>query len=66
MSRLEPIRYNEGEGKEGPFFFIFLGKSINNQILFSLLVNDLVIIAKYLGDPFFFSPRMKLFVLENT
>jgi hypothetical protein len=45
-NRLEPIWYNEGEGKEGPFFFILLGKSVNNHILFFLLVNDLIIISK--------------------
>jgi hypothetical protein len=46
VNNLEPIWYNEGEGKEGPFFFILPGKSINNHILFSLLVNDLIIISK--------------------
>ena len=38
--------YNKGEGKEGSFFFIFSRKSINKQILFSLLLNDLIIISK--------------------
>jgi hypothetical protein len=33
-------------------FFILPGKSINNHIFFSLLVNDLIIISKYLGHPF--------------
>jgi hypothetical protein len=45
-SNLEPIWYNEGEGKKGPFFFIFSVKSVNDHILFALLVNDLIIIAK--------------------
>jgi hypothetical protein len=43
---LDPIRYNEGEGKEEPFFFILSGKNVSNHILFSLLVNDLIIISK--------------------
>jgi hypothetical protein len=29
VSSLEPIWYNEGEGKEGPFFFIFSRKSMS-------------------------------------
>jgi hypothetical protein len=43
---LDPIWYNQGEGKEGPFLFILPGKSVNNHILFSLIVNDLIIISK--------------------
>jgi hypothetical protein len=38
--------------KEEPFFFIFFGKRFNDHIFFSLLVNDPIIIAKYLGYPF--------------
>jgi hypothetical protein len=49
-----PIWYNEGEGKNGSFFFILSGETINHYIFFSLLVNDLIIIAKYLGHPFLF------------
>jgi hypothetical protein len=43
-NNLELIWYNEGEGKEGTFFFILPRKSISNHILFFLLVNDLIII----------------------
>jgi hypothetical protein len=46
MNNLESIWYNEGEGEKGPVFFIFLGKSICHYIFLSLLVNDLIIIAK--------------------
>jgi hypothetical protein len=51
---LEPIGYNEGERKKGSFVFIFLGKSVSNHILFSLIVNYLIIISKELGNPFLF------------
>jgi hypothetical protein len=51
---LNPINYNEREGKEGPFIFIFTGKNINKKKLFSILVNDLIIIPKQLGHPFLF------------
>jgi hypothetical protein len=63
-NNLEPIWYNEGEGKNGPFIFILPGKSINNQILFSLIVNDLMII-QIAWSPIFVSPRMKFVVPEN-
>jgi hypothetical protein len=49
---LEPIWDNEGEGKRGPFIFIFFGKSARNHIFFSFLVNDLIIISKELSHPF--------------
>jgi hypothetical protein len=52
VNNLEPIWYNEGEGKKGPFIFIFSGKCINNHIVFSFLVNDLIIISKELSHPF--------------
>jgi hypothetical protein len=42
----KPIWYNDGEGEKGPIFFIFLGKSIVHYTFLSLLVNDLIIIAK--------------------
>jgi hypothetical protein len=51
---LEPIWYNEGKRKNGSFFFIFLGQCIHHYIVFSLLVNDLIIISKELSQPFFF------------
>jgi hypothetical protein len=43
---LKPTWYNEGEGKEGTFFFVLTRKSVTNHILFSLLVNYLIIISK--------------------
>jgi hypothetical protein len=49
---LQPIRYNEGKRKEGSFVFIFPGQCIRHYIVFALLVNDLIIIAKELSDPF--------------
>jgi hypothetical protein len=49
---LAPIWYNEGEGKDGPLLFILSRKRIINHIFFSLLVNYLIIISKYLGHPF--------------
>jgi hypothetical protein len=49
---LEPIWYNEGERKKGPFIFIFSGKCIDNHIVFSFLVNDLIIIFKELSHLF--------------
>jgi hypothetical protein len=49
---LEPIGYNEGKRKKGSFVFIFLGQCIRHDIVFSLLVNDLIIISKELGHPF--------------
>jgi hypothetical protein len=52
MNNLDPIWYNEGEGGKGPLFFIFSGNRINHYIFLSLLVNDFIIIAKYLGHPF--------------
>jgi hypothetical protein len=51
---LQPIRYNEGNIKEGSFIFIFPGQCIRHYIVFALLVDDLIIIAKELGDPFLF------------
>jgi hypothetical protein len=44
-NNLEPIWYNEGEGEKGQVF-IFPGKSIGHYIILSLLVNDLIIMAK--------------------
>jgi hypothetical protein len=49
---LHPIRYNEGKRKKGSFIFIFPGQCIRHDIVFSLLVNDLIIISKELSDPF--------------
>jgi hypothetical protein len=49
---LHPIRYNEGMRKKGSFVFIFPGQCIRHDIAFSLLVNDLIIISKELGEPF--------------
>jgi hypothetical protein len=49
---LEPIGYNEGKRKKGSFFFIFSGQCIRHYIVFSLLVNDLIIISKELSHPF--------------
>jgi hypothetical protein len=51
--QLDLILYNEGEENEGPSF-ILSRKSFNKHILFSLLVNDLIIISKYIGHPFLF------------
>ena len=51
-NNLEPIWYNEGERKKQPFIFIFSGKCINNHIVFSFLVNDILIISKELSHPF--------------
>jgi hypothetical protein len=49
---LEPIGYNEEKGKKGSFFFIFSGQCICHYIVFSTLVNDLIIIPKELSHPF--------------
>jgi hypothetical protein len=49
---LEPIGYNEGKRKKGSFIFIFLGQCIHHDIVFSLLVNDVIIISKYFIHPF--------------
>jgi hypothetical protein len=49
---LEPIGYNEGKRKKGSFVFIFLGQCIHHDIVFALLVNDLIIISKELSHPF--------------
>jgi hypothetical protein len=49
---LEPIGYNEGKRKNGSFFFIFSGQCICHYIVFSLLVNYLIIISKELSHPF--------------
>jgi hypothetical protein len=49
---LEPIEYNEGKRKKGSFVFIFPGQCIRHDIVFSLLVNDLIIISKELSHPF--------------
>jgi hypothetical protein len=49
---LQLIRYNEGKRKEGSFVFIFPRQCIHHYIVFALLVNDLIIIAKELSDPF--------------
>jgi hypothetical protein len=49
---LEPIGYNEGKRKKGSFLFIFSGQCIRHYIVFSLLVNDLIIITKELSHPF--------------
>jgi hypothetical protein len=49
---LEPIGYNGGKRKKGSFVFIFSGQCIHRDIVFSLLVNDLIIISKELSHPF--------------
>jgi hypothetical protein len=49
---LEPIRYNEGKRKKESFVFIFPGQCILHDIVFALLVNDLIIISKELSHPF--------------
>jgi hypothetical protein len=49
---LEPIGYNEEKRKKGSFFFIFSGQCIHHYIVFSLIVNDLIIITKELSHPF--------------
>jgi hypothetical protein len=49
---LEPIQYNKGKRKKGSFIFIFSGQCILHDIVFSLLVNDLIIISKELSHPF--------------
>jgi hypothetical protein len=41
-----PTLINEGEGEKGPIFFIFPRKSIIHYSFLSLIVNDLIIIAK--------------------
>jgi hypothetical protein len=51
VNGLEPIWYNEGERKKGPFILIFSGKCICNHIVFVFLVNDLIIIFKELSHP---------------
>jgi hypothetical protein len=51
---LEPIGYNEGKRKKGSFIFIFPGQCIRHDTVFSLLVNDLIIISKELSHPFLF------------
>jgi hypothetical protein len=38
--------------KKGSFIFIFPGQCICHDIVFSLLVNDLIIISKELSHPF--------------
>jgi hypothetical protein len=52
LHSLEPIGYNEGKRKKGSFFFIFLGQCIRHYIVFSLFVNDIIIIKKELSHPF--------------
>jgi hypothetical protein len=54
VHRLEPIGYNGGKIKNGSFFFIFLGQCIHHYIVFTLLINDLIIITKELSHPFLF------------
>ena len=54
MHNLQPIRYNEGKRKKGSFVFIFPRQCICHDIVFSLLVNDLIIISKELRHPFLF------------
>jgi hypothetical protein len=49
---LQPIRYNEGKRKKGSFVFILSRQCICHDIVFALLVNDLIIISKELSDPF--------------
>jgi hypothetical protein len=49
---LEPIRYNEGKRKKRSFIFIFSGQCIRHNIVFALLVNDLIVISKELSHPF--------------
>jgi hypothetical protein len=53
---LEPIEYNEGKRKKGSFVFIFPGQCIRHDIVFALLVNDLIIISKDLSHPFLLLP----------
>jgi hypothetical protein len=66
VNLLKPICDNEREGKKGPVFFIFPGKGINHHIFFSFFVDDLIIISKQLGYPFFFALGRNSFVPENT
>jgi hypothetical protein len=49
---LEPIRYNEGKRKKRSFIFIFSGQCIRHDIVFALLVNDIIVISKELSHPF--------------
>jgi hypothetical protein len=49
---LKTIWYNEGEGKNGSFIFIFSRNSVSNHIFFSFLVNDIIIITKEFSYPF--------------
>jgi hypothetical protein len=51
---LDPIWYNEGKGKKGPFIFIFSRKGVNDNIFFAFLVNYLIIITKEISYPFLF------------
>jgi hypothetical protein len=52
VHNLQLIEYNEGKRKKGSFIFILPGQCICHDIVFSLLVNDLIIISKELSDPF--------------
>jgi hypothetical protein len=52
VHNLQPIGYNEGKRKKGSFVFIFPGQCIRHDIVFALLVNDLIIISKELSEPF--------------
>jgi len=52
VHNLEPSWYNEGKRKKGSFVFIFPGQCIRHDIVFALLVNDLIIISKELSHPF--------------
>jgi hypothetical protein len=45
------------EREEGPFVFIFPGKSISHHTFFALLVKNLIIISKQLGHPFLWLRR---------
>jgi predicted ABC-type exoprotein transport system permease subunit len=49
---LEKIWYNEGERKKRSFIFIFSGKFIHTHIVFSFIVNDIIIISKDISHPF--------------
>jgi hypothetical protein len=50
MHSLQPIGYNEGKRKRGSFVFVFSGQCICHDIVFSLIVNDLIIISKELSE----------------
>jgi hypothetical protein len=65
-NNLERLWYSEEEGKEGPCFFILSGKSVNDHIFVSLLVNDFIIISKHLGYPYTYFSEDKIIYSKNT